>query len=67
MRHIEEMFDANITFEHEFFFDTNSSKSLTDVGEEILQDINKRLSSFIFLSSFVDILCWVMVVTVFFK
>ncbi|EDW92666.1 DC-STAMP domain-containing protein 2 isoform X2 [Drosophila yakuba] len=67
VRHIEEMFDANITFEHEFFFDTNSSKSLVDVGEEIIQDINKRLPSFIFLSSFVDILCWVMVVTVFLK
>jgi len=61
------MFDANITFEHEFYFDTNSSKSLEAVGEEIIQDINQRLSSFIFLQSFVDLLCWVMVLTVFFK
>ncbi|XP_016982315.1 DC-STAMP domain-containing protein 2 isoform X2 [Drosophila rhopaloa] len=67
VRNIEQMFDANITFEHEFFFDTNSSKSLADVGEEIIQDINQRLSPFIFLQSFVDILCWVMVVTVFLK
>ncbi|XP_016934405.3 DC-STAMP domain-containing protein 2 isoform X2 [Drosophila suzukii] len=67
VRHIEQMFDANITFEHEFYFDTNSSKSLEAVGEEIIQDINQRLSSFIFLQSFVDLLCWVMVLTVFFK
>ncbi|XP_041564385.1 DC-STAMP domain-containing protein 2 [Drosophila elegans] len=67
VRHIEQMFDANITFQHEFFFDTNSSKSLADVGEEIIQDINQRLSPFIFLQSFMDILCWVMVVTVIFK
>ncbi|XP_070070381.1 DC-STAMP domain-containing protein 2 isoform X2 [Drosophila takahashii] len=67
VRHIEQMFDANITFEHEFYFDTNSSKSLADVGEEILHDISQRLSPFIFLNGFVDILCWVMVATVFFN
>ncbi|XP_017066413.1 DC-STAMP domain-containing protein 2 isoform X1 [Drosophila eugracilis] len=67
VRQIEQMFDANITFQHEFSFDTNSSKSLSDVGEEIIQDINDRLPSFAFLNSFVDILCWVMVLTVFFK
>lgn len=67
MRHIEQMFDANITFEHNFFFDTNSSKSLSDVGEEIIQDINQRLSPFIVLESFMDILCGIMVVTVLIK
>ncbi|XP_070142057.1 DC-STAMP domain-containing protein 2 isoform X2 [Drosophila kikkawai] len=56
VRHIEQMFDANITFEHKFFFDTNSSKSLSDIEEEIMQDINGRLSPFIFVQSFMDIL-----------
>ncbi|KAH8322315.1 hypothetical protein KR059_012470, partial [Drosophila kikkawai] len=67
VRHIEQMFDANITFEHKFFFDTNSSKSLSDIEEEIMQDINGRLSPFIFVQSFMDILSVVMFFTVFIK
>ncbi|KAH8236140.1 hypothetical protein KR032_009076 [Drosophila birchii] len=67
VRHIEQMFDAKITFEHKFFFDTNSSKSLSQVGEEIIQDINDRLAPFIFLQNFLDILSVIMVFTVFIK
>ncbi|KAH8274942.1 hypothetical protein KR018_001776 [Drosophila ironensis] len=61
------MFDANITFEHEFYFDTNSSKNLSDVGEEIIQDINRRLAPFTFITDIVDLLCWIMVIAVFIK
>ncbi|KAH8378867.1 hypothetical protein KR009_001838, partial [Drosophila setifemur] len=67
VRHIEEMFDANITFEHEFSFETNSSKSLKEVGEAIIGDINQRLSPFAFLTDIVDLLCWFMVFTVLLK
>ncbi|KAH8286174.1 hypothetical protein KR054_003612, partial [Drosophila jambulina] len=67
VRHIEQMFDANITFEHKFFFDTNSSKSLSEVGEEIIQDINERLAPFTFVQSFMDILSVIMFFTVFLK
>ncbi|XP_032310807.1 DC-STAMP domain-containing protein 2 isoform X1 [Drosophila ananassae] len=67
VRQIEQMFDANITFDHEFSFETNSSKSLADVGEEVVQDINQRLSPLAFLIDLVDILCWLMVFSVFIK
>lgn len=61
------MFDANITFDHEFSFETNSSKSLADVGEEVVQDINQRLAPLAFITDLVDILCWLMVFSVFIK
>ncbi|KAH8262521.1 hypothetical protein KR026_010084 [Drosophila bipectinata] len=64
---IEQMFDANITFDHEFSFETNSSKSLADVAEEVVEDINQRLGSMVFLIDFVDILCWIMIFSVFLK
>ncbi|XP_020816188.1 DC-STAMP domain-containing protein 2-like isoform X2 [Drosophila serrata] len=67
VRHIEQMFDANITFEHKFFFDTNASKSLSDVGEEIMKDINERLSPFYNVQSFTDVLSMIMFSTVFLK
>ncbi|KAH8258678.1 hypothetical protein KR038_003940 [Drosophila bunnanda] len=67
VRHIEQMFDANITFEHKFFFDTNASKSLSDIGQEIVDDINARLAPFVFVQNFMDVLSVVMLLTVFLK
>ncbi|XP_068142229.1 DC-STAMP domain-containing protein 2 [Drosophila tropicalis] len=67
VHHIEQMFDVNITFEHDFYFETNSSKNLSDVGEEIIEDIRQRLGPFVFLFGWLDLLCWLMLLTVFIK
>ncbi|ALC44070.1 CG6845, partial [Drosophila busckii] len=64
---LEQMFDASITFEHEFFFHNNPSKNLSDVGEQIAQDINQDLAPFLRLHSWTHLLCWLLLLGVFIK
>ncbi|BFF98397.1 DC-STAMP domain-containing protein 2 [Drosophila madeirensis] len=65
--HIREMFDVKISFEHDFHFNTNSSRDLSEVGEEIVQDINKRLKPLMFMFGWLDLLCYILIVAVFIK
>ncbi|KAH8378862.1 hypothetical protein KR009_001831 [Drosophila setifemur] len=65
--HIEQMFDANITFGHEFSFETNTSKSTEEVGEEVIEAIEERLHPFEMLSVIVNLFCWVTLFTVLLK
>ncbi|XP_030375646.1 DC-STAMP domain-containing protein 2-like [Scaptodrosophila lebanonensis] len=67
VQHIEEMFDASITFEHDFYFNTSASRNLSDVGEEIMQDINAELRPYILLFGWLDIVCWIMIICIFLK
>lgn len=61
------MFDVRISFEHQFHFQTNASRNLSDVGEEIIQDIKARMRPFMIFDSWLDMLCWIMVLTIFIK
>ncbi|XP_026849990.1 DC-STAMP domain-containing protein 2 [Drosophila persimilis] len=65
--HIKEMFDDKITFEHDFYFNTNSSKDLLKVGEEIVQDINRLLKPLMLMFGLLDVLCYILVAAVFLK
>ncbi|XP_034109518.1 DC-STAMP domain-containing protein 2-like [Drosophila albomicans] len=62
---LEQMFDASISFKHNFNFHTNASKNLSDVSEQILQDITQSLRPFRVLQSCLDLLCWVLLLLVF--
>ncbi|XP_043071420.1 DC-STAMP domain-containing protein 2 [Drosophila grimshawi] len=64
---LEQMFDVSISFEHEFYFHTNASKNLSDVGEEIIGDISDRLGPFTMLQGWLDLLCWLMLFAVLIK
>ncbi|XP_064548769.1 DC-STAMP domain-containing protein 2-like [Drosophila montana] len=64
---LEQMFDVSISFEHEFYFHTNASKNLSDVGDEVMQDIQQRLRPFIIFQSWLDLLCWIMLLAIFIK
>ncbi|KAH8301950.1 hypothetical protein KR044_001248 [Drosophila immigrans] len=63
--HVEQMFDARCSFKHDFRFHTNASKNLSDVGEQILQDITESLRPFGVLQDWLDVLCWLMLLLVF--
>lgn len=61
------MFDVSISFEHDFYFHTNASRNLSDVGEEIIHDIKVRLRPLVLFDSWLDLLCWIMVLFIFIK
>ncbi|XP_030079482.1 DC-STAMP domain-containing protein 2-like [Drosophila hydei] len=65
--HLEQMFDVSISFEHDFYFHTNASRNLSDVGEEIIHDIKVRLRPLVLFDSWLDLLCWIMVLFIFIK
>ncbi|KAM8709447.1 hypothetical protein ACLKA7_016279 [Drosophila subpalustris] len=62
---LEQMFDASISFDHDFKFHTNASKNLTDVGEQIIVDVGQSLRPFALLQGWLDLLCWLMLFAVF--
>ncbi|XP_034482136.1 DC-STAMP domain-containing protein 2-like isoform X2 [Drosophila innubila] len=62
---LEQMFDASISFDHDFYFHTNASKNLSDVGEQIIQDVTQSLRPFTIVQSWLDLLCWLMLLSVF--
>ncbi|TDG45152.1 hypothetical protein AWZ03_008402 [Drosophila navojoa] len=64
---LEEMFDVSISFEHQFHFQTNASRNLSDVGDEIIEDIKVRMRPFMVFDSWLDFLCWIMVLSIFIK
>lgn len=64
---LEQMFDVSISFDHDFYFHTNASKNLSDVGDEVMQDIQQRLRPFILFQSWLDLLCWIMLLAIFIK
>ncbi|XP_032291377.1 DC-STAMP domain-containing protein 2 isoform X3 [Drosophila virilis] len=64
---LEQMFDVSISFEHNFKFHTNASKKLSDVGDEVMQDIQQRLRPFFIFQSWLDLLCWLMLLAILIK
>ncbi|KAH8371067.1 hypothetical protein KR093_006081, partial [Drosophila rubida] len=62
---LEHLFDASISCKHGFHFHTNASKNLSDVGEQILQDIAQTLRPFGVLQDWLDVLCWLLLLLVF--
>uniref|UniRef100_W8BV95 DC-STAMP domain-containing protein 2 n=2 Tax=Ceratitis capitata TaxID=7213 RepID=W8BV95_CERCA len=69
---IKNMFDASVTFDHDFTFSTVASKNLTDVGRDIMDEIHLRMRGFFLIFGWLDVvggfLCiWVIIKALYFK
>uniref|UniRef100_A0A1B0AET0 Dendritic cell-specific transmembrane protein-like domain-containing protein n=1 Tax=Glossina pallidipes TaxID=7398 RepID=A0A1B0AET0_GLOPL len=64
---VKRLFDVSITFDHDFYFKTTSSKELSQIRDDIMKDIRKHMQTFILIFGWLDILSVLLMCLVIFK
>uniref|UniRef100_A0A1B0BRA2 Dendritic cell-specific transmembrane protein-like domain-containing protein n=1 Tax=Glossina palpalis gambiensis TaxID=67801 RepID=A0A1B0BRA2_9MUSC len=64
---VKRLFDVSITFDHDFYFKTTSSKELSQIRDDIMKDIRKHMQTFILIFGWLDILSVLLMCLVLFK
>ncbi|KAM7354818.1 DC-STAMP domain-containing protein 2-like [Cochliomyia hominivorax] len=52
---IKNLFDVSISFDHDFYFQTTSSKELKQVQKDIMSDIHKKMNTFVLIFGWLDL------------
>uniref|UniRef100_A0A1A9X0W4 Uncharacterized protein n=1 Tax=Glossina brevipalpis TaxID=37001 RepID=A0A1A9X0W4_9MUSC len=64
---VKRLFDVSITFDHDFYFKTTTSKELSQVRDDIMKDISKHMQTFILIFGWLDIVSVLLMCFVIFK
>ncbi|XP_073840484.1 DC-STAMP domain-containing protein 2 isoform X2 [Musca autumnalis] len=64
---VKKLFDVSITFDHDFYFKTTTSRELDDIKKDIMQDIHARMRTFVLIFGWLDMISLVMLAVIVFK
>ncbi|XP_065361911.1 DC-STAMP domain-containing protein 2 [Calliphora vicina] len=53
---IKQLFDVSISFDHDFYFQTTSSKELQQVKIDIMADIHRQMRTFVLIFGWLDLM-----------
>lgn len=61
------MFDASITFKHDFYFQTTSSKELDQIKRDIMDDVHRKFKVFFIIFGWLDVISLLLVLLIVMK
>lgn len=64
---IKKLFDVSISFDHDFYFETTSSKELKQVQQDIMADIHRKTRAFVLIFGWLDLTSLVLLIVIIFK
>lgn len=64
---IKRLFDVSISFDHDFYFQTTSSKELGQVREDIMADIHRKMRSFLIIFGWLDMITFALFIWIIIK
>ncbi|XP_061389998.1 DC-STAMP domain-containing protein 2-like [Musca vetustissima] len=64
---VKRLFDVSITFDHDFYFKTTTSRELDDIKKDIMFDIHSRMKTFVLIFGWLDMLSLFMFALIVFK
>lgn len=64
---IKRLFDVSISFDHDFYFQTTSSKDLSKVKEDIMADIHRKMRSFLIIFGWLDMIAFALFIWIIVK
>ncbi|XP_058974943.1 DC-STAMP domain-containing protein 2-like [Musca domestica] len=64
---VKKLFDVSITFDHDFYFKTTTSRELDDIKRDIMSDIHNRMKTFVLIFGWLDVVSLFMFAVIIFK
>ncbi|XP_037815188.1 DC-STAMP domain-containing protein 2 [Lucilia sericata] len=64
---IKKLFDVSITFDHDFYFQTTTSKELQQVKTDIMADIHRKMRTFVLIFGWLDLMSLVLLIVIVIK